>query len=141
MKHTPGPWEIYEGGNFVRIGASGFIKDSDVRGYMGGPLSVAEVEHNATDNHDPNHKKAMANARLIAAAPCLLEAALGARLLAKHALRFPNGTHGMDCYTTCIACSLDRAIDKAEGRKARTEQPPAVHSPEKSAKPKDSTKD
>ncbi len=66
---TPGPWEVFEGGNFVRIGAAGYVEWSNAHHYCGGPLSVAEAEYNATENYDSDHEKAMANGRLIAAAP------------------------------------------------------------------------
>jgi len=72
--HTPGPWEIVEGGNFVKVGAKGFQHWIEKHHYLGGPLSVADVQRNATDDYKENHALAMANAKLIAAAPDLADA-------------------------------------------------------------------
>jgi hypothetical protein len=76
--HTP-QWEILEGGNFVCVGEVGFTEWSQKHGYLGGPLSVCKLEHNATEDHEPDHAKAMERARLIAAAPDLLAALKCAR--------------------------------------------------------------
>lgn len=62
---TPRPWHIYEGGNFVRIGAEGYNEFIERKHYLGGPLAVAEAHYNATENYEADHDKAMANARLI----------------------------------------------------------------------------
>lgn len=74
-RHTPGPWEVFEGGNFVKIVAKGYHerRKSTESGYVGGPLSVGEAQYYATENYDQDHEKALANARLMAAAPDLLQ--------------------------------------------------------------------
>ena len=73
-KYTKGPWEVFEGGNFVRVGAVGYIEQAERTGYLGGPLFVAEANYHATEGHEPDHQKAVAIGHLIAAAPELLDA-------------------------------------------------------------------
>jgi hypothetical protein len=67
-KATARPWEIFEGGNFVKIGAQGYVEWTERKHYLGGPLSVAEMEYNATESYRSNHAKALANAKLIVTA-------------------------------------------------------------------------
>lgn len=74
MSHTPGPWEVFEGGNFVRVVAQGYHERRVASGYLGGPFSVAEMNYCATENYEPDPQKALANANLIAAVPDLLQA-------------------------------------------------------------------
>lgn len=71
---TPGPWEVFEGGNFVRVGSVGYIEQAKRTGYIGGPLFVAEANYHATEGQKSDHQKAVAIGHLIAAAPELLEA-------------------------------------------------------------------
>lgn len=70
-KHTPGPWEVAENDDefecvdIFDMGLMAIIDD------LGDP--VAHVE-SWVDDGDDKHEEAMANARLIAAAPDLLSA-------------------------------------------------------------------
>lgn len=64
-KATPLPWHIYEGGNFVRIGAEGYDEYVQKNSYLGGPLHVAEVNFHATEGHDADPAKALANAEIM----------------------------------------------------------------------------
>lgn len=110
VRHTPGPWHVHEGGNFVKVGAAGYDEYVEEHSYLGGPLCVASVNRDATDDHGPNHELAMANARLIAAAPDLLAIL---RVLVEHAQeRYPH--FESERGQTEIALAL-RLIAKAEG--------------------------
>lgn len=98
-KHTPGPWEIdYNDSSNPIIGA-----DKQV---------VARVAHLAAWRHP---LEAEANARLIAAAPELLD-------LAKSALEelgkmdFTLSANWNGSIKTNVALFLEKAIAKAEGR-------------------------
>ena len=67
-KHTPGPWRHYAG-MVVRFGENGANICE-----LSEPRAVAVVEHKRCRLGSPNRDEAQANARLIAAAPELLEA-------------------------------------------------------------------
>ena len=68
-KHTPGPWEIYPDGDrkhILRAGTLEFISPSYTKADW-----IAELDPDGT-GHDEDETEA--NARLIAAAPALLDA-------------------------------------------------------------------
>ena len=92
MNHTPGPW---------RVSASkrgGFDIVADNRGTHGGPFVVA-----SRNDIDHRSEESLANCRLIAAAPEMLEA-----------LQAVLASGGEDWETG--ACVIRAAIAKAEGR-------------------------
>lgn len=64
-KHTPTPWVVYEGLNFVRIGAKDYAEYINAESYLGGPMHVATMNHNQSEDHNPTHDLAMANGELI----------------------------------------------------------------------------
>jgi hypothetical protein len=70
-KPTPGPWRLW------------IAQDARPHSiYLGGNLGSIEVPHDHCDFHDPSGalaKEQLCNARLIAAAPELLEALLAVR--------------------------------------------------------------
>lgn len=121
-KATDGPWEVFEGGNFVRLGVEGFIKDSDRRGYMGGPLSVAELEYAATEDHSHNHQTAMGNAEFMKAsrtaipALCATVERLVEALRDAHNRLYEDGPHSpwMDC-----DCPIAALLRELEGGKEK----------------------
>jgi hypothetical protein len=98
--HTPGPWKLWAA--------------QDARPHsisLGGMLGSIEVRHHHCDFHDPSGalaKEQLANARLIASAPDLLEA------LDKIACFAPG--HGDAC--EIIAKVARAAIAKATGEAA-----------------------
>lgn len=66
--HTPEPWHVYEGGNFVKIGAEGYDEYIEQEHYLGGPLCVADVEDDfhKREKLTEDHAKAMINgARIV----------------------------------------------------------------------------
>ncbi len=91
MKHTPGPWHLSPTGRYVRYGPDG-ANICDLEAF-GGPREEGE-----------------ANARLIAGAPELLEAAGKALGLLRNATLF-----GESLYASPVAELLRAAIAKAEG--------------------------
>ncbi len=70
---TRGPWVVYEGGNFVKIATPEFAEYVEKSGYLGGPFCVATLNEHQRADHEPTHELAMANARLLALAPEMLE--------------------------------------------------------------------
>ena len=91
MKHTPGPWEVLN--NYVKKVGGGVIATTSRNG------SICRFEEDVGSLHDA------ANARLIAAAPELLEALKDARqqLIAL-------------CSENDVPDSVNLAIAKAEGK-------------------------
>jgi len=73
-KWTPGPWVVHEGGNYVWVGAPGYLEYVDQERYLGGPFGIAELNEKQSATHEHTHHQALANARLIASAPELYEA-------------------------------------------------------------------
>ena len=71
---TPGPWVVHEGGNYMFVGGPGYLEYVDRESYLGGPFAIAEVNYKQTATHDEDREQAIANARLIAAAPELYSA-------------------------------------------------------------------
>ncbi len=74
VKPSPGPWHVYEGGNFVTVGMEGYNQYVAHKGYLAGPYCIAHVEHHQSHDHTPTHEQAMANGKLLAAAPTMQEA-------------------------------------------------------------------
>ena len=107
MAHTPGPWELW------------FSEDSDNRGAF--VVRGGSKEPHGTDmviaKRDigtPNGDEGEANARLIAAAPELLDAL---KALREFALNEDVSVECDDsCELGCIFCAAKAAIAKAEGR-------------------------
>jgi hypothetical protein len=106
--HTPGQWYVIASGNQVYSDVNGYVKIADVNQFKG---SLAE-----------NDKTGEANARLIAAAPELLEAVLHlpkhlievADILTNHAAK--NGTASVyDKVLKLVAADLQTIIAKATG--------------------------
>jgi hypothetical protein len=105
--HTPGPWTVKDAGRAVCIRA-----EAD-------HLSVAEMPKSAIGDDPREMESALADARLIAAAPCLLGAAEA--LLARH----DNSNFGRWCWckggtpeaplVRCEACALREAVGRARG--------------------------
>ena len=118
IKHTPGPWDFRKGDTLNPDRPFGIVRllsrdeclqiDGDDSGFGDRSEVIAEV----TDGTE-----AVADARLIAAAPALLAAcyqALGAmRDLAEQAGDVPEWNTGGDAYEACNA--LCAAIAKATG--------------------------
>lgn len=71
IKHTPGPWEVVEnpdsGGRDTVIGNAASIYSDD-------ETYVADVYRGYVGSESVTHDQQISNARLIAAAPCLLDA-------------------------------------------------------------------
>lgn len=65
-KHTPGPWTVQEREHSFRVVDSRALKFDNSR--------LCDVQHWAGATRGPDREEARANARLIAAAPELLEA-------------------------------------------------------------------
>lgn len=97
-KHTPGPWKV--GGD-----------DDDIV-VMTGPFFVATIHENC------NHGCTDANARLIAAAPDLLEALRASNKAAERIAEFcrKSGRDFDADHWQAIAEAGEAAIAKAEGR-------------------------
>ena len=103
-KHTPGPWTVHH------------FLDNDGVANCPQDCGVYEIEEaNETivgHQHDGNHGEAIieaeANARLIAAAPDLLEACLDA-------LGYTECNCAYECVGGCTHGVLKRAIAKAKG--------------------------
>ena len=98
-KHTAGPWHIQYGG--LSDSDEGFGVVSKIE-----PGIVAECYPPAADAE--RRKRLLADARLIAAAPELLQAA-------KRAIVVLRAT-GESVRPSNVLGALDRAIEKAEGR-------------------------
>lgn len=106
-QHTPGPWRLEGDGLVMRHGAHMTVNVQDAtNGYV---VFLEQLEFNA------NAAEFEANARLIAAAPDLLDALKTLRIDANRLCdRNLGGTYEDDC-RRAIA-EADSAIDKAEGR-------------------------
>jgi hypothetical protein len=106
-KYTPGPWEIRWGGNFTSIGAPGYNARVDVS--RCGGIKYGQIGSVDFDYDNEKNDEQRANARLIAAAPDLLEAA-------KVLDAFTKEQHYDHC--VCVYCrhmpALRAAILKAE---------------------------
>lgn len=106
-KHTPGPWEVHNGTDVYPVDdekARFYVADCDPDN---APVASSLLEPGEHPNTDATYEQAMANARLIAAAPDMLEA------LRRFEAYYPAGINPwLD-----EAASLARAaIAKAEGR-------------------------
>lgn len=102
MSHTPGPWKVKS--------------DYNVFG-VGGRLVANSGGHSGSVRPEEIHEENKANARLIAAAPELLEAAKRAQELISSAidLEYVSGKPGDPA--AVIWRELDAAITKAEGHR------------------------
>ena len=95
MKHTPGPWKVREPDHFVDGLAHMVVSEHPQEGYW----HIAEIgTHNG-------RKESEANARLIAAAPEMLEALKEAQVC----IFMAEGSSE-------IYCKIGKIIDKTEGR-------------------------
>jgi hypothetical protein len=97
-QHTPGPWKAYPDGTqtFVASIPSGRVVAADLH----------------DENSDTPIEEIEANARLIAAAPGLLDAAETAAEI----IRDSYGQHDVDVPADCQAVNiLERAIKQAKG--------------------------
>ena len=103
-KHTPGPWA-----QFRTVNGDRFITAEGDRGLIELATVYAEAEYQAKLPDE-------ANARLIAAAPEMLEALRAAQLELNEYFELLRRDHPMhDAYLT--GDKVDAAIAKAEGRK------------------------
>jgi hypothetical protein len=101
-KHTPGPWNIYEGGN--QWGFYIGTKDLD---YENGAVLVGRVQ-TKKGSGPKSYEEAVANSHLMAAAPDLLN--ICQKIAYLHAA-------GDDCEMgQSVSDELMAAIRKAEGR-------------------------
>lgn len=64
-KHTPTPWQVYEGGNFVKIGSDGYDAYVEKESYLAGPFCVGETNCHQSKDHDFTMELALANATFI----------------------------------------------------------------------------
>ncbi len=96
-KHTPGPWEAAERGEYLDYGGRSRV-------IFGDGIRLAVVHHNDVPEDE-------ANARLIAAAPDLLAAIRSA----PHPLGHSDSRSFIDAYLAWVHSALDIAY-KAEGR-------------------------
>jgi hypothetical protein len=94
-QHTPGPWKVKAGSNAVLAGRKQICSHVNAASVL--PVNIVE-----------DHKIAEANARLIAAAPELLEA------LKKFALKHRH-TYGLDGAWDEEITMAEKAIAKATG--------------------------
>lgn len=105
-KHTPGPWEKSKKRDGTRVVlSSGRV----IRAKVHGPLTVGS----------PGYDEAEANARLIAAAPDLLEAAKAALRGLEHAAHFANTWQ--DDGHPIFEASYQRRMDALRAAIARAE--------------------
>lgn len=110
VKHTPGPWALAHPYGEVQEGCEGAVI-CEVDRLFGAPITVrgTKAEMKTVDGHD---WEATANARLIAAAPDLLEALKG-QLSDIEDYQRVNNLGGENNHWQVIARA---AITKAEGR-------------------------
>lgn len=106
LQHTPGPWEVQE------KCAYGYDIRSDYdNGWKW--IAVAEGEHNGPENDWPDDIQSEANARLIAAAPEMLEELIN--FCAYNCTDCSGKTAG--CSKTCGLKNAKAIIEKATGLK------------------------
>lgn len=97
-KYTPGPWTMY--GGIVSL-------TSD--------YSIKTINFDTEIAHIKICQDSEANARLIAAAPDLLEACK--RFISKYGTPTHNCTNEERGYAEdCLVCEMEQAISKAEGK-------------------------
>jgi hypothetical protein len=114
MKHTPGPWNIswntFNRGEMHGIYADG---EMDLKGYQ-----IAMVHYYPTMHDDANEETGNANARLIAAAPDLIKALIGAcAIIGTHVnMKEWEGKKDKEMYIR-FWNQIKTAIEKAEGKK------------------------
>ncbi len=115
MKCTPGPWEVYQLNHadnelWLIIGHEGIGPITELCGQAVKEISpVARMRFLITPDEEQR-----ANARLIAAAPRLLEALMDIRAKARFEQEYPTGLH-MTCFSL-IEKAADTAIAETEGR-------------------------
>lgn len=61
-----GPWELLIGGNFIRVGKSGYIKWTEKHSYLGGELMIADVRTDNPGIYTLNFKQSKLNGAFIA---------------------------------------------------------------------------
>lgn len=106
-QHTPGPWEVVNGTDVYPVGDRDgrfFVADCDPDD---APLPLGDYRPGEHERTDSTYQRQMANARLIAAAPDLLEA------LKRIVSPAPAVSHKAPAWVYGIA---NAAISKAEGR-------------------------
>lgn len=100
MAHTPGPWENHK-----------WNSEEHQISAKGGTIALVSHDHSLVPEDEAD-----ANARLIAAAPDLLEACHNA-IEAYHILAITDISLRLPGFEDCLA-ALNAAIAKAEGRSA-----------------------
>jgi hypothetical protein len=112
-RHTPGPWSVApypEGAELLEVVA-------DYSELPGGRKSAHWIAELDAGGIDDDRETNAANARLIAAAPELLEALKDASRTLKTCLSACNEkrTMGIQAHP-CLVCRINAAIAKAEGK-------------------------
>lgn len=102
-KHTPGPWRIGDAGNTIFGPDKGEILPEIVASVKGGTCNQSAISRCYT---------MQANARLIAAAPEMLDAMKSAVEIIRESFGDSPGEES-DCQAVIL---LEEAINKAEGR-------------------------
>ena len=116
MEHTPGPWKYVT--RIQRGTYSQPVKGNPVRHYVTGPRPSQNFAEPLICHLGPTYDRAEANARLIAAAPELLEAAKFAlSILGAYEAAAKRGENNLHKHTDCETVEmLIAAIAKAEGK-------------------------
>lgn len=110
--HTPGPWEYRIGGNFVDVGRRGYVEETRKATYLGRAQGV--IANMTMRFGDKAHDSIIvANARLIAAAPEMLEA-LKAFLDSRGTVE-AEPEHCPSCKATHLAKSAIAKATKGKG--------------------------
>ncbi len=109
IKHTPGPWEIS-----AKLGTPSVVKGGVTRQYVNGTNQDQLFMVCSVQDDNGGAAAQIANARLIAAAPDLLEALEDARTYIE-AVVFNSGPgKKQNNYMACLN-RIDAAIDKSKG--------------------------
>jgi hypothetical protein len=110
--HTPGPWRVEK--DTTLVWGNCLIAEDGTPEYLGYPVAEACRPSTWQTSGKPDHVEQDSNARLIAAAPDLLEALRELVEIAETAIRQANNDGGMWDEDATLKPALD-AIAKAEG--------------------------
>ena len=116
-KHTPGPWTPSWNDDRSWIGVDCGNSDDP---HLAEVCTISYESAQIAQKDDDAWNQCLADARLIAAAPDLLEALKKIRderdYLAEHGIYSPNGPAAPDCFDDWAADIADTAIAKATGQ-------------------------